>query len=189
MASGWARQRFNWLDQVLADRETTPAAFVVAYAISTFSDKDTGVAFPAQATLKTRTGLTERHIRTSTELLASRGHLEMSKPPTRGRGHFITYRPVIRNGKATAPEQTALFADAEMGRPPQPQDAAPENADFEAFWQQYPRRVAKGAARRAYERVIMAARPSTTSSLPARCDTAPNELGRMRSTPSMPRRG
>jgi hypothetical protein len=158
-ARRWARQRFSWLDQVLADREITAAAFVLGYAISTFVNKDTGTAFPAQATLEKLTGLTERHIRTLTQLLTERGHLEMLKPTTRGRGHVNVYRPRLKDRKPD-PGPT-LFADAEMAPPEMPRQATTSpttNSGFEDWCRQYPRRVAKGAAQRAYERALASGR-------------------------------
>ncbi len=81
----------------------------------------------------------------------------MSKPQARGPGNVITYTPILKSRPAE-PEPT-LFADAEMA-PPAPKVDAPPIGDFEAWWSQYPRKVSKGAARTAYDRVIKSGKAS-----------------------------
>jgi len=57
------RDRFAWLDQVLADRAIPEPAFRVAYALSSFVNRKSGAAWPSHATLAQKTGLGESTVR------------------------------------------------------------------------------------------------------------------------------
>jgi hypothetical protein len=145
MASDFARRRFEWLDQVCADRGVRAAVFQLAYAISGFVNRETGDAWPSQETLAKHLGLSVRGVRKLTDVLGGRGHLEITE--SRGRGHSTRYRPILKVTVVDEP-QKSLFPD-EPAAPPQDAPGA-----FEEFWRHYPRKVAKGAARRAFERVV-----------------------------------
>jgi hypothetical protein len=177
--SDFARRRFEWLDQLVADREVTAAAFALGYVVSAHINRETGEAYPTQETLAGKVGLSVRSVRSLTDLLAARGHLQITE--SRGRGHSIRYRPIVKGHgteqkemfpEAAAPEANRTAApngarDASGGsRSKPPEDRSPKKAngrgaasadldrEFDEWWTQYPRRVARGAARKAYERAL-----------------------------------
>ena len=69
------RDRFAWLDQVLADRAIPEPAFRVAYALSSFVNRKIGAAWPSHATLAQKTGLGESTVRRHLVTLHTAGHL------------------------------------------------------------------------------------------------------------------
>jgi hypothetical protein len=172
MASDFARRRFDWLDQIVADREITAAGFQLAYVISAHINRATGEAFPSQETLADKINITVRGVRNLTDQLAERGHLQVAE--SRGRGHSIRYRMVVKKQQAQQkelfPESTApvsgIEAPAPIGESPQSpatrrargvknltEDAALAGA-FEEWWAQYPKKVEKGAAKKAWHKVV-----------------------------------
>jgi hypothetical protein len=175
MASDFARRRFEWLDQVLADREITPAGFQVAYAISSHVNRDSGSAFPSQETLASKIGITVRGVRNLTDALAVRGHLQITE--SRGRGHSIRYKPIV-TGQGTKQEEMFPEAAAPEANRTAPTGAtSPKKANgrtpasavieaaFDEWWMQYPKKVSKGDARRAYEKVVRSGKATPTELL------------------------
>ena len=165
MAEGFAQRRFEWLDQILSDSSNvSAAAFKLAYAIGGFVNRETGDAWPSQTTLASRTGFTERGIRKLAEQLVSAGHMTVTS--AHGRKHSNRYRPIFKNGESTlfplpaekAPSNETRRRRGDVGKRPEIATA------FEEFWRAYPRKVAKGQARRVYERII-ASKAVTTADL------------------------
>src|SRR6516225_641676 len=89
------RDRFAWLDQVLADRAIPEPAFRVAYALSSFVNRKIGAAWPSHATLAQKTGLAESTVRRHLVSLHTAGHLAVELH--RGRNGTNRYRPIIRS--------------------------------------------------------------------------------------------
>ena len=95
-ADAHTRDRFRWLDQVLADQAMTPFAFAVAYALSSHVNRDSGEAWPSQSRLAEIVGSTDRGVRKAVEQLAARGHLKVYAPTGRKTGN--RYRPILKEG-------------------------------------------------------------------------------------------
>jgi hypothetical protein len=91
----FTRRKFEWLDQVVADRSLTPLAFHVAYLLSGYLNRATGEAFPSQETLAKRLGLTARGVRKLVAQVSDGGHLEVLE--AHGRGRMNIYRTIIKN--------------------------------------------------------------------------------------------
>ena len=203
MADDFTRRRFEWLDQVLADRELSPTTFQVAYVIASHLNRTRNRAWPSQATLASRTGLrvepdgSAHGIRKIVQRLVLRGHLEVQV--SCGRGNANVYRPV-----AKTPDHRTGFGNEIPGRPAgdspsKPLTAVPKTPDsrsekprtairansliensliknsliknsliknsvvpppaliedsFDVFWNCYPKKVAKRAARRAFKNAL-----------------------------------
>jgi hypothetical protein len=122
-----------------------------------------------------------RSVRRLCDQLEAAGHLQVIA--SRGRGHSCRYRPILHaepdqnepereaesepepvdtaiDAPAPEPQDGELFPDtADTAPKPAPRTKQDLTADFEAFWTQYPRRVSKGAARKAYDK----ARKSATA--------------------------
>jgi hypothetical protein len=178
MADDFTKRQFQWLDQVAADPKVSAAGFVVAYRIAKHINRSTGDAWPSQATLAAEARLTVRSIRDLSAQLEAAGHLTIIG--SRGRGVSCRYRWILReepdqpepeseseietaiDALAPEPQDSELFPDtADTPKKKSAPRAKPKDltADFEAWWLQYPRRVSKGAARKAYDK----ARKSATA--------------------------
>jgi hypothetical protein len=71
MTSDFTRFKFEWLDQVAADRKVSALAFKLAYRLaSTFLNRHSGTAWPTQQTLAAALGVTPRAIRKLSRELA-----------------------------------------------------------------------------------------------------------------------
>jgi len=144
------RDRFAWLDQVLADRAIPEPAFRVAYALSSFVNRKSGAAWPSHATLAQKTGLGESTVRRHLVSLHTAGHLAVELH--RGRNGTNRYRPIIRPASdadeptenrsemsGTAPlnpdERTAHFWTSDRSEvsdnPSEEPTAPPRGADWE----------------------------------------------------------
>ena len=144
------RDRFAWLDQVLADRAIPEPAFRVAYALSSFVNRKSGAAWPSHATLAQKTGLGESTVRRHLATLHTAGHLAVELH--RGRNGTNRYRPIIRPASdadeptenrsemsGTAPlnpdERTAHFWTSDRSEvsdnPSEEPTAPPRGADWE----------------------------------------------------------
>jgi hypothetical protein len=146
----FARHRFQWLDQVCADRSITPARFQLAYVITGFVNRGTGDAWPSQKTLAAKIGLTVLGIRKLAVALSDRGHLKVTE--SRGRGHSARYRPIL---KAVASENAPPEVPIREAGPTSAATPGPTSpGGFDEWWAHYPRKVAKGAAQVVWERVI-----------------------------------
>jgi Helix-turn-helix domain len=90
MTDTFTRDKFAWLDQVLADENLPATAFRLAYVIGQHLNRQSGKAWPSQKRLGEATGLTARTVRSLTEQLQKAGHLEVELH--RGRNHTNVYR-------------------------------------------------------------------------------------------------
>lgn len=160
--------KLAWLDDIAKDRNVTSGAFRAAYAIAHFLNRKSGEAWPSQATLAEQAGMTRQNLQKAIGTLVDAKYLTIEIG--RGRGACNVYRPVknanhsCRNanhslqGVQTAVGTTLLIEPFEepiegdsISTPSESRKrAAEEDIRFEAFWSLYPRRVAKGAARRAW---------------------------------------
>jgi hypothetical protein len=61
MASSFAREKFLWLNQVRADPELTPLAFMLAYVLSDLVNKREGCAWPGIAHLAAECHVANSH--------------------------------------------------------------------------------------------------------------------------------
>jgi len=177
MADDFTRRQFLWLDQVANDPAVTAAGFLLAYRIAKHINRGTGEAWPSQPLLAAEVRLSVRSIRDLSDQLEAAGHLTVIG--SRGRGVSCRYRWILRaepdqpgpeseseietaiDAPVPKPQDSELFPDT-VDTAPKPAPRAKQQdltADFEAWWLQYPRRVSKGAARKAYDK----ARKSATA--------------------------
>jgi len=160
VADDFTKRKFSWLDQVARDRDVSGEGFRLAYILaSDHLNRGTGDAWPSQDALAEKLGLrSPRSIKHLVDQLEARGHVEVTVG--RGRGHSNRYAPLlhavasddaddVRQGGAT------LFPEIGAGEGAGKRAAAVDTeAAFEAWWLQYPLKVSKGHARRAYKCII-----------------------------------
>ena len=91
----YVREKFVWLDQVRADPELTPLAFMLAYVIANLVNEREGFAWPSVAHLASECRVTERGIQKVIARLVERGHLSVEHG--NGRGETNRYRWMVRN--------------------------------------------------------------------------------------------
>jgi len=97
----FTRNRFSWLDQVLADEEISKAAFAVAYALASHINRKSGLAWPSQSTLAKQVSLSDRQVRKLVEQLVERGHLFIAKRHTRHTPNYYRLAFLDRNASST----------------------------------------------------------------------------------------
>jgi hypothetical protein len=177
-ADDFTKRRFTWLDQVAADPGISGSTAKLAILIACrFLSRKTNTAWPSQPVLAELLGIRTREgVRRCVDQLVDGGHLAVEA--SHGRGSSNRYRIILKDvvaqnepdeeaqpdedpAEAAAPPKTAkssaretLFPD---DLPPAKAKAARTSAIDEAFdiwWDQYPKKVAKVAARKAYHRIV-----------------------------------
>jgi hypothetical protein len=94
MASSFAREKFLWLNQVRADPELTPLAFMLAYVLADLVNEREGCAWPGITYLAAECRVTEKGIKKVIRSLVERGHLHVEVGV--GRGRTNRYRWIIK---------------------------------------------------------------------------------------------
>jgi hypothetical protein len=156
--SDLTRHRFAWLDALARHAGQPTNVFRLAYLISGYVNRRTGDAWPGQERLARELGVTVRTIRTCSAWLLSTGYLDI----TAGRGRGRTHRYRLRV-PSEIPKQTQR---SEPHRPaPRLRPRSQVDGSFEAFWQTYPRKIDKAAARRVYESVLRAGKATAAELL------------------------
>jgi len=89
-AVSFAREKFVRLDQVRADPELTPLAFMLAYVIANLVNEREGYAWPSVARLAAECRATENGVKKIIRRLVERGHLSVELGI--GRGKTNRYR-------------------------------------------------------------------------------------------------
>jgi hypothetical protein len=89
-------KHFQWLNQIKADRELLPSAFIIAFEIGQhFNRKRGGAAWPSYLTIANAVGLDEATVVRLVRRLHQRGHIKI-EPGKRGRGHPNRYFMVVQ---------------------------------------------------------------------------------------------
>jgi Helix-turn-helix domain len=91
----FAREKFLWLEQVRADPELTPLAFMLAYVLGDLVNERQGFAWPSVARLAAECHVTERGVQKVIRRLVERQHLAVELG--NGRGETNRYRWIVRN--------------------------------------------------------------------------------------------
>ena len=94
-AVSFVREKFIWLDQVRADPELTPLAFMLAYVIANLVNEREGFAWPSVARLASECHVTERGVQKVIARLVERGHLSVEHG--NGRGETNRFSWIVRN--------------------------------------------------------------------------------------------
>jgi hypothetical protein len=100
----FTKHRFTWLEGVMADPQVGPADFAIAFAISSFTNRESGDAWPTQETIAKKVRMTERGVRKIIDKLVSTGHI--SKVAGQGWRQPNVYRLVagkVKDGGTVVP--------------------------------------------------------------------------------------
>ena len=145
---------------------------LVLLALADFADDD-GYCWPAMQTIADRARMTDRGVRKIVRRLEESGWLSVRKGGGRGgsNGYHIARHPPVNpepeTGNTVPPEPETGNTSAETrngsaetrnGGSAKPSRTIKEpssiSVDFASFWDAVPRKVGKGAARKAYERAL-----------------------------------
>jgi hypothetical protein len=176
------KERFAWMTALLAKLDTRHiAALRVGIRLGLHFNGDTGLCNPGVATLQHGTQLSERAVETAKAFLKKLGWIDWR--PGGGRSRSNQYLLLLDNVALETPHENAGFSEClppETPQQAQKNPAAnrpkprtpvrpnknenmktkPEVSDglrgFEDWWQQYPRKKAKGSARKAYAKALKA---------------------------------
>jgi hypothetical protein len=170
---GFTRKRFQWLDQVASDSGISGSTCKLAiYIACRFLNRKTNTAWPSQPALAELLGIRTREgVRRCVDQLVTGGHLTVEV--SHGRGTANRYRIILKDIAAqddeTQPdddpvETTSKNAESSTTETLFPDDPPPAKAkaprtsaideSFDIWWQQYPKKVEKAAARKAYHRIV-----------------------------------
>lgn len=205
MADTFTRDRFAWLDSVLADHELQQVTFKVAYVIACHVNRQSGEAWPSIDTIAEIIGVDGRTVARSISQLCEGGHLEkrrggfgksnryvmveraeapISIPDTHVTNgvsipdSHVTTENAIHDSGVTSfmtplsphsrhpchpnpltepfenePSDLEIYQPASGASKETPRQEDHSEA-FEDFWKVYPRHVAKGTAKRAFEKAL-----------------------------------
>lgn len=152
--------------------EATGNDRLVLLAIADEADDDGRNAFPGIDRIGHKARVPKRTTMRCLERLEASGDLVVNRPEQRGRGHHNTYVVVMGKGDNLAPIPDAEERRAKARKGAQPYligslpidpltptetDTTPRIDFFEHFWKAYPRKTAKGAARKAWPAALKAA--------------------------------
>lgn len=169
----------NW---VYDHSESRGNARLVMIAIADEADDDGRGAYPSIKRIAHKARVNERTCIRAIESLEALGELEVTRPETRGRGRFNTYRVLMGKGDNLAPfaaPETVRNGDNARRRnvrkgaavvpdrvvdpltlvDPITLSRAPDA--FERFWKVYPKKADRRAAERAWKAAVKRADPET----------------------------
>ncbi len=101
--TSFANKKFIWLDQVRADAELTPLAFMLAFVLANLVNEQEGHAWPSVERLASECHVTENGVKKVIRRLVERGHLCVELGG--GRGNTNRYRWIIKTGSAICVEE------------------------------------------------------------------------------------
>ncbi len=101
--SSFRSEKFIWLNQVRADAELTPLAFMLAFVLANLVNEREGYAWPSVESLAAECHVTENGVKKVIRRLVERGHLFIELGG--GRGNTNRYRWLIKTGSAICVEE------------------------------------------------------------------------------------
>ena len=101
--SSFTSEKFIWLNQVRADAELTPLAFMLAFVLANLVNEREGYAWPSVESLAAECHVTENGVKKVIRRLVERGHLFIELGG--GRGNTNRYRWLIKTGSAICVEE------------------------------------------------------------------------------------
>lgn len=125
-------------------------------ALADFAN-DEGSCFPSQKTLAKKARCSENFVRVAIRRMVKDGLVEIVEA-AHGRGHATTYqlKPHSGNPHSTnphSPRRETPFADTSVPLINRNEPSITRESEFESFWDAYPRKVAKGSAKKAWIRL------------------------------------
>jgi len=92
----FAREKILWLDQVRADTELTPLAFLAAYTLSNLVNQQKGCAWPSIALLAFECRVTKWRAQKVIQKLVERNHLHLEADAGRSQVLYAVIRHPVQ---------------------------------------------------------------------------------------------
>lgn len=99
MSDRFTADKLAWLEQVQDDGELSATVFAVAFGIARHLNRETGDAWPSQATLGEMAGVSDRQVRKLLKILHTQGHLDIQ---TGGFHRPDRYRPILKDRNSSS---------------------------------------------------------------------------------------
>ena len=160
---------FDLLADIALTRIQNPTAKIVLLSIASYSN-GAGECWPSQATIAEDACMTDRSVRNAIAWLVEHGYLEVRSRPNQSNLYVIT---AMKDEDMDHEEKFSYEVDSNITKldlskkgksnltsSAEKSSARRDNPFFLAFWNAYPRRVGKGAARIAFDRAIRSADPN-----------------------------
>lgn len=176
-----SRSRFTWIYRVMTDPTLHANAKVLAVVIANHAHEDRRDCWPSQVRLAELIGVTTKTVQNLLPSLVDRGYIEITPGVGRGVTHeylikdevHFAFCPPEKGSPASPYESEKAKPVAQKGEIQRTEKAKPVSVkpviepvkepveyisrDFDLFWETYPKRVARGAARKAFARACKSA--------------------------------
>ena len=160
----------RWISQVWQSSPYKGERLLLHLALADFAS-DEGICWPSQTTLAKKARCSNNWVRLSISQMVKDGVLRVIEPAGAGRGKVGKYQ--LLGHLADTHTQLGYSEEGHTVRRERPhsdtsdtyilnrQEPSLTRADFETIWKLYPRKVAKGAAWRAWQKIIQSPEPPT----------------------------
>lgn len=161
-------QKIQWLAKIVAHKDSTPGAIAVAVCLADYHNCKTQQCNPSISTIQAGTNLSDRAVQRSLKVLQNIGALSITE--TRGgklnktNSFKLLYSLVDteQTPDTNVTPDTGVTPDTSVTPPPTPVSPRTNEYNqyppivppsrFDDFWAVWPRKVAKGAAEKAWEK-------------------------------------
>jgi hypothetical protein len=158
----------RWISQVWESSPYKGERLLLHLALADFAN-DEGFCWPSQTTLAKKARCSNNWVRLSISQMVKDGFVQIVEPAGAGRGKVGRYR--LLGHSVDTHTQKGYSEEGHTVRRERPhsdtsdtyilnrQEPSLTRADFESIWKQYPRKVAKGAAWRAWQKMMQSPEP------------------------------
>lgn len=179
----------RWISQVWESSPYKGERLLLHLALADFAN-DEGFCWPSQTTLARKARCSNNWVRLSISQMVKDGFVQIVEPAGAGRGKVGRYRLLghsvdTHTEKGYSEEGHTVrskrsHSDASDTYLLNRHEPSLTRADFETVWKQYPRKVAKGAAWRAWQKVMESSEPPALDVLIRSVDAYAKSITEMR---------
>lgn len=179
----------RWISQVWQSSPYKGERLLLHLALADFAN-DEGFCWPSQTTLAKKARCSNNWVRLSITQMVKDGLVRVVEPAGAGRGKVGKYQ--LLGHSAETHTQLGYSEEGHTVRRERPhsdtsdtyilnrQEPSLTRAEFETIWKLYPRKVAKGAAWRAWQKMMQSPEPPTLDTLTTAIDLYAKSITEMR---------